>query len=77
MNGPVEEVGRTARSLIDVLKDQPLSLALVVMNAVLLLYLFYTGNQINQNRNAYLRETQQILASCIHVDDLQKLIPNR
>lgn len=34
---------QTARTFIDALKDQPLSLALVVMNLVLLAYLYYAG----------------------------------
>jgi hypothetical protein len=40
-NGPTQLVG----SVIDSLKAQPLSLALVVMNLGLLGYLYYTGVQ--------------------------------
>lgn len=61
-------------AVVEALKGQPLSLALVVMNIVLLGFLFYNGNQINENRNQYLRETQRILASCIHVEDLDKIL---
>jgi len=58
---------------MDAMKAQPLALALVVMNCALLAYLFYSGHQSLVQRNAYVKETQQILASCIHADDLAKL----
>ena len=39
-----------ARSFIDALKDQPLSLALVVMNLCLLGYLYYAGVVAHKER---------------------------
>jgi hypothetical protein len=76
----LEEGARTARSFVDALKSQPLALALVVMNFVLLAYLFYSGHQTAVLRNDYLRETQQILAKCVSVEDfdrLQRLLRNQ
>jgi hypothetical protein len=49
--GVSEEVGKTTRSFMDVLREQPLSLALVVMNLSLVIYMFYTGSQMIQWRD--------------------------
>lgn len=43
MSGPVEEAGRAANTFMEVMKSQPLSLALVVMNLCLLGFLYYQG----------------------------------
>jgi hypothetical protein len=50
-----QEAGQTARSFIDALKDQPLSLALVVMNMTLLAFLYYSGVVAHSERQ---RETE-------------------
>jgi hypothetical protein len=47
-----EEVTRAASSFIDALKGQPLSLALVVMNLLLLGYLYYEGVNAHDERKA-------------------------
>jgi hypothetical protein len=51
------EAGEAAKGFIDALKDQPLSLALVVMNLGLLGYLYYTGVVAHSER----REEMQML----------------
>ena len=43
MSGPVNNGVRAVGSIIDALKSQPLSLALVVMNIGLLGFLYYSG----------------------------------
>ena len=43
MAGPIEEGAKAANSIIDALKTQPLSLALVLMNLGLLGFLYYSG----------------------------------
>ena len=70
----LEQGGRAVNSFIDSLKRQPLALALVVMNVALLAFLFWNARDIANARNNYLRETQQILASCIHVDQLETIM---
>jgi hypothetical protein len=45
-NGPTQVAG----SFIDALKGQPLSLALVVMNVLLVGYLYYEGVQAHNER---------------------------
>ena len=70
--GPIEEVGQTARTLIDVLKEQPLSLALVVMNLALLGMLWWTTNKQVELRSHDLalyfqqqKEQANLLARCV------------
>lgn len=38
-----EEGGKVARSFIDIMKDEPIALSLVLMNVLLLGFLYYTG----------------------------------
>jgi len=70
----LEQGGKALNSFIEALRAQPLSLALVVTNCALLAYLFYTGRESLVQRNQYVKETQQILASCIHADQLNTLL---
>jgi hypothetical protein len=46
----VHEVGETARSAIDVFKTSPFTLALVLLNAALLGFLYYQGVNNNAER---------------------------
>lgn len=77
----LEEGGRAARTFMESMKEQPLSLALVVMNLCLLGYLYYAAIVAAKERStelALLYENRKyvtdVLASCIHVDDVQKLL---
>src|SRR5215831_20314618 len=70
--GPVEEIGSTARSVIHVLESQPLSLAMILTNIALLVFLFYSQNQFygqRQELSKYFleseREVREILSRCI------------
>lgn len=72
MTGPVEEAGATARSIIDVLRSEPLSLALVVMNVLLLALFFYVIQTATSVRHAELErvfaaqeKTNQLLYNCV------------
>jgi hypothetical protein len=65
------EAGEAARSFIDALKDQPLSLALVAMNLLLLGFLYYTGVAAHNERKEEMKllyENRQfvgqLLANC-------------
>jgi len=44
------------------------------MNCALLAYLFWSGREMLVQRNQYVKETLQILASCIHADHLEALL---
>jgi len=67
----IEEGGKTARTFIETIKD-PLVLASIATNLALLAYLFYSGHQSLVQRNQYVVETQKILASCLHAEDLER-----
>jgi hypothetical protein len=65
MTGPVEEVGSTARSLIDAMKGHPATLALTIANLALLIFIYYALHSGAQFREKML---DQVLAnsSAIH-----------
>ena len=50
-NGPIREAGETARSAIDVFRNNPFVLSLILMNLGLLGFLYYTGVVAHQERN--------------------------
>ena len=67
----VHEAGEAARSFVDSLKGQPLSLALVVMNLALVGYIYYESIVLNAERKSELellyqnrREVAILLARC-------------
>lgn len=81
MINPVAEAGKTARSFMDALKEQPLSLALVVMNFALVAYLFYSGSSITEQRNettrmivAWQKETDTLMANCVSKEVLDTIV---
>lgn len=70
--GPVEESAKVAGGIVEALKAQPLSLALVVMNLALLGLLYYIGEKTSATRERevnLLYENQQhiaeVLSHCI------------
>ena len=50
MQNPIHEAGETARSVVDVFRTSPFTLALVLLNAGLLGFLYYQGVNNNQER---------------------------
>jgi hypothetical protein len=74
------EAGKSVRSFMTIMKEQPLSLALVVMNFVLLGYLFYNGTQLLKLRNdttalivAWQQESDKLMANCVS-EEIMKLV---
>lgn len=72
MAGLTEEGARVATGIIDSLKTQPATLAMIVISFGLLGYTFYEGHYFNTARQEMLkqfleqqRETQQLLARCV------------
>ena len=53
-NGPIREAGETARSAIDVFRDNPFTFALILMNLALLGFLYYSGVIAHQERKVEL-----------------------
>lgn len=74
----------TVGSIIRQFTGQPLVLALVLMNFFLLGFLYYTGISATNERHAEMqllyenrKYVTDILGSCIHVDQLQKLLGDK
>lgn len=69
--GPVEEAGKVAGTFMDVMRGQPLALALAVMNMILLALFFFIAKTASENRryefNSILetqKEVQKLLYNC-------------
>jgi hypothetical protein len=79
--GIVRETGATTRSFFDALKDQPLSLALVVMNFSLVAFLFYSNSQVLTQRKdaldqivAWQKATDTLMANCVSKDVMDSVM---
>lgn len=67
----LEEGGKVARSFIEALKDEPIALSLVLMNVLLLGFLYYTGVVAHDERKVETQlmyenrsEMAKLLAQC-------------
>jgi len=65
--GIPEEAGQTARSALDVFREQPFMLAMVLINIALLGYLYYESVQAHQDRR---REIELLYDNRKFVGDL-------
>lgn len=79
--GITEEVGQTARSIVGVMKESPLSLALVVMNFALVVFLFYSNSQTLSQRQSALNQivewqqrTDILMASCVSIEVMKLVV---
>jgi uncharacterized membrane protein len=79
-SGPAEEVGKAANTFMDVMKSQPLSLALVVMNILLLILLYYIAQASKDTRRqefdvlvSQQKEMSQLLFKCVPAEILKEL----
>ena len=75
MAGVTEEVAKVAGGFMATMGQQPLALALVVMNLVLLGFLFYNGSSTNAARKdtvdqiiRWQTENDKILANCVSAE---------
>ena len=75
MAGVTEEVAKAASGFVATMGSQPLALALVVMNFVLLGFLFYNGSSVNSARKDTLdqiikwqTDTDKLLAGCVSAE---------
>lgn len=78
---PAEQGARVAISFMDAMKSQPLPLALVVMNFLLMAFLFYAGNATQSQRREVTRmvikwqeATDQLMASCVSKEIMQMVL---
>src|SRR5262249_36423052 len=74
--GPVEEAGKAANTFMDVMRSQPLSLALVVISVMLMAYLFYNAQKSGDARKDFAdklfakqKHQAALFAGCIFADD--------
>src|SRR5262245_46725352 len=81
MPGAVEEGGKIATSIIDVLKQEPISLALVIMNLALLGMFFYVGSKSAETRAREVsmiyeneKRTSELLAKCVDPGTLREIL---
>jgi hypothetical protein len=79
----VEEVGKTARSFFEVLRESPLSLALVVVILALVALLFYTNATTQSLRNDttkliidWQKQTDTLMANCVSQDVTKMMLDN-
>jgi len=70
--GAVEEAGKVASTFMDVMRSQPLALALSVMNVALLVLFWYVAKTASENRQREFtamlqsqKEVNEILSKCI------------
>lgn len=70
--GAAEEAGKAAGIFMGIFREQPLSLALVIMNILLLALFFYVAQIATANRAHEIqmifdaqKEVQQLLYNCI------------
>ena len=76
-----EEVSKQVGSFMDIMRAQPLSLALVMMNLLLVVFLFYSQSQTLTQRQSALdqivtwqRQTDTLMAGCISKDALELVL---
>jgi len=65
MNGPVEEGAKVAHGIIDGLKSQPLSLALIVMNLIFVGFAWLVLDQLNTRTTRQYEVKYKLIAKII------------
>jgi hypothetical protein len=77
----IEETAKAAGSFIDALKREPLSLALCVMNFVLLGFLFYNGATVAAARQETVKmlvewqeRSDTLMANCVSKEVLEAVV---
>lgn len=70
--GPSEEVGKVATSFIEAMKAQPITLAVLVFNLVVIVMIYFTGKEFRANSDRVVntlltqqREMVDMLSRCI------------
>jgi len=63
--GPVEEGAKVATTVVEGLKNQPLSLALIVLNIAFILFVAWLAHEFNQRTNHQYEVKDQLIAKLI------------
>jgi hypothetical protein len=64
----ITETGKAVGGFFDIMRTQPLALALVVMNFALLAYIFWTGGNTLEQVYKANADAQKLLAKCVDLD---------
>lgn len=63
--GPVEEVGHVATSVVDSLKSQPISLALIVLNVIFLITGYFILAKVSDRSSADAQRADDLIAKLV------------
>lgn len=70
--GIAEEAGQTARSFFETMRSQPGTLALIVINVAMLVFIFYAmykaaefRDKLQEGQFAYQKHVTELLARCV------------
>jgi len=63
--GPVEEGAKVASSVVEGLKGQPLSLALIAMNVIFVLFVAWLAHEFNQRTTSQYEVKDQLIAKLL------------
>jgi len=81
VNGPIDEAGATARSVIEGLKSQPALLALVLMNCVIFALIAWSTHttrvlqaDVTKTTLEQQASAQKLLADCIQPAQLERIL---
>ena len=79
--GVTEEVGKATHTFMDIMREQPLSLALVLMNLLLLGFLWYSNSvQLDQRKQTvdlivgWQKDADKLMANCVSKDIMQIVV---
>lgn len=76
MKATVEETGKQVGAFMSIMRDQPLSLALVLMNFLLMFFLFYSASGRKDTVGMIVKwqqDTDRLMASCVSME-VMKLV---
>ena len=72
MSGAIEETGKVALGVIDALKSTPMSIAMILTNITLLVFMFYSQIQFYNQRQELSKiwiednaKTRDLLSKCV------------
>ena len=81
--GPADEVGKVATTFMDIMRQQPMALALVVMNFTLLAFVFWNNHELTRTRELtgqhimqWQTDVNKLLANCVPMHDMEEMLRN-
>lgn len=80
--GVVEETGKVASGVVDALRNQPMTLAIIVLNAIIILGIYFAVVDERRSKNEIIKQlisnadkAQDLLAKCIIPQSRAELSP--